>query len=595
MHVIATAGHVDHGKSTLVRALTGMEPDRWAEERRRGMTIDLGFAWTTLPDGQIAAFVDVPGHQKFITNMLAGIGPVPAVLLVVAADEGWCRQTGEHLAALQALGVEHGLLAVTRADLGDADLAIEEARDYLAGTRLAGVEAIAVSPITGEGLDDLRAALMRLARALPAPPEEPTRMWIDRCFSVRGAGTVITGTLSAGRIAVGDEIELAPTGRLIKVRGLQSLHQDVQYAQSVARVGVNLRGIKSDEVNRGQALIAPGSYAPVGTMDVRLTDLAEDLSSELVLHVGSAAVPVYVRRFTDDIARLRLAYPIPVHVGERALLRDPGLQRIVAGVVVLDTMPPPLRRRGAAARRAAPLASIPNRPDPDGEIRRRGSVRRRDLVAAGILSRGSPAPSSATVVGDWYVDTTVWHSWAATLITVADRWAAANPMTPGLPRSAAVQQLDLPDPRLLDALIAGTDDLISSAQGVHRPGVVAIIPAQVSTALSDLRTSLTAEPFAAWEADALAERGLSDRHLSTAAGQGLLLKVTDGIFLLPEAPELAVERISTLPQPFTLSEARQVLGTTRRVAVPLLELLDRRGMTRRIDSARRTVSHADDA
>ncbi|HEX8347309.1 MAG TPA: selenocysteine-specific translation elongation factor [Actinoplanes sp.] len=592
MHVIATAGHVDHGKSTLVRALTGMEPDRWAEERRRGMTIDLGFAWTTLPDGQVAAFVDVPGHQKFITNMLAGIGPVAAVLLVVAADEGWGRQTGEHLAALHALGVEHGVLAVTRADLGDADLAVEEARDYLAGTRLAGIEAVAVSPVTGAGLDDLRAALSRLTGALPPPPEAPARMWIDRCFSVRGSGTVITGTLSSGRIAVGDEVELAPTGRRIRVRGLQSLQEDVAHAHAVARLGVNLRGVKSQEIHRGQALITPGSVAPVSIVDVRLTDAADELATELVLHVGSAAVPVHVRRFTDDTARLRLAHPAPVHAGERALLRDPGIQRIVAGVVLLDTMPPPLRRRGAAARRAAALTAMPDRPDPDGEVRRRGAIRHRDLVAAGILGSDDKTPPSATRVGDWYVDTSLWRRWATELTAAADRWATANPMTPGLPRTAAVQQLDLPDPRLLDALIPATGQLVSGAQGVHRPGVAATLPDQVSNALTDLRESLAAEPFAAWEADALAERGLSDRHLATAAGQGLLLKVADGIFLLPEAAELAADRVGRLPQPFTLSEARQVLNTTRRVAVPLLELLDRRGLTRRIDGSRRTVSHA---
>ena len=590
MHVIATAGHVDHGKSTLVRALTGMEPDRWAEERRRGMTIDLGFAWTSLPDGQVAAFVDVPGHQKFITNMLAGIGPVAAVMLVVAADEGWCRQTGEHLAALHALGVEHGLLAVTRADLGDADLAIEEARDYLAATRLAGIEAVAVSPVTGVGLDDLRTALTRLVGALPPPPEEPARMWIDRCFSVRGAGTVVTGTLSSGRIAVGDEVELAPTGRRFRVRGLQSLQHDVSDARAVARLGVNLRGVKSEDIHRGQALISPGSYAAVSTVDVRLTDAAEELASELVLHVGSAAVPVRVRRFDNDTARLRLAQPVPLHTAERALLRDPGLQRIVAGVVLLDTMPPPLRRRGAAALRAKELIAMTDRPDPDGEVRRRGAVRHADLVAAGILGPADAGPTDAIRAADWYVDTTVWRRWTAGLTDAADRWATDHPMTPGLPRPSAVQQLGLPDPRLLDALIPATGALVSSAQGLHRPGVAATLPESAATVLAELRESLAAEPFVAWEAETLADRGLSDRYLATAVGQGLLFKVADGIYLLPDALSLAVDRVGDLPQPFTLSEARQALGTTRRVAVPLLELLDRRGMTRRVDNTRRMVS-----
>lgn len=212
MHVVATAGHVDHGKSTLVRALTGMEPDRWAEERRRGMTIDLGYAWMRLDDGTRIAFVDVPGHERFITNMLAGIGPVPAVLLVVAADEGWCRQTAEHLAALDALGVRHGVLAVTRSDLGDADLAIGEARDYLADSSLADIEAVAVSPVTGCGLDELRAALLRMTGQLHQPESPATRLWVDRVFSIQGAGTVVTGTLASGRLAVDDELTVSSTG-----------------------------------------------------------------------------------------------------------------------------------------------------------------------------------------------------------------------------------------------------------------------------------------------------------------------------------------------------------------------------------------------
>ena len=187
MYVIATAGHVDHGKSALVRALTGMEPDRWAEEQRRGMTIDLGYAWTLLPSGAEVAFVDVPGHERFMTNMLAGAGPVPAVLLVVSADEGWAAQTTEHVAALDALRVRHGVLAVTRSDLADPAAALAGARERLSGTNLETLEAVAVSSLTGMGLPELRAALDRLVSGLPSPPTDGrVRLWVDRSFSVRG-------------------------------------------------------------------------------------------------------------------------------------------------------------------------------------------------------------------------------------------------------------------------------------------------------------------------------------------------------------------------------------------------------------------------
>ncbi|MGC1209866.1 MAG: GTP-binding protein, partial [Micromonospora sp.] len=247
MWVVATAGHVDHGKSTLVRALTGMEPDRWAEERRRGMTIDLGFAWTTLPSGGTIAFVDVPGHERFVPNMLAGVGPVPAALIVVAADEGWMPQSAEHLAALDALGVSYGLLAVTRADLADPGPALALAREEIAGTSLGEVDAVAVSGATGAGLPDLRAALDRLVARLPDPlADAPVRLWVDRSFTIRGSGTVVTGTLGGGRLRVGDQLELAATGEPVRVRGLHSLGTTRDRVDAVARVAVNLRGVSRD-------------------------------------------------------------------------------------------------------------------------------------------------------------------------------------------------------------------------------------------------------------------------------------------------------------------------------------------------------------
>ena len=244
MQVIATAGHVDHGKSTLVRALTGTEPDRWAEERRRGLTIDLGYAWTTLDSGERVAFVDVPGHQRFIGNMLAGLGPAPAVLFVVAADEGWRRQSQEHLAAVTALGLRHGILAVTRSDRADPGPALAEARAQLAASSLGEVAAVAVSGTTGSGMDELRQLLDDLVSHLPTPDRAArVRLWVDRSFTIRGSGTVVTGTLGAGTIRGGDTLELR--GEPVRVRALQSLGQDHQQVQAVARVAVNLRQVVS--------------------------------------------------------------------------------------------------------------------------------------------------------------------------------------------------------------------------------------------------------------------------------------------------------------------------------------------------------------
>src|SRR5215475_11002609 len=255
MHVVATAGHVDHGKSALVRALTGMEPDRWEEEQRRGMTLDLGFAWTTLPSGEQIAFVDVPGHERFVSNMLAGAGPTPAVMFVVAADGGWMPQSAEHLGAIDALGVRSGILAVTRADLADPGPALREATRKISETSLGregGLESVAVSAVTGQGIPDLIAALGRLAARLPAPePQDSIRLWLDRVFAVKGSGTVVTGTLQAGTVCTGDELLLTPAMRPVPIRSVQSLGAPATRATGVARVALNLRGVSTDDLRRG--------------------------------------------------------------------------------------------------------------------------------------------------------------------------------------------------------------------------------------------------------------------------------------------------------------------------------------------------------
>jgi selenocysteine-specific elongation factor len=403
VQVVATAGHVDHGKSTLVRALTGMEPDRWEAERRRGLTIDLGFAWTRLPGGETVAFVDVPGHQRFVSTMLAGVGPVPAVLFVVAADEGWMPQSREHLDALAALGVRHGLLVITRTDLLEPDLALEEAREQLAGTSLAGIPAVPVSAATGEGLDELRAELSRLVRGLPRPgPGRDVRLWLDRAFTIRGAGTVVTGTLAEGRLRVGDELLLRPGDRAVGVRGLHSMDAPIDEVTGVARVAVNLRGLDREVAGRGAALLTPGRWLAVDTADVRLRPVHPDTAVpvRLTLHVGSAAVPVRLRPLGADTARLTTAEPLPLRIGDRALLRDPGAHRIVAGLTVLDVRPPGLTRRGDAARRAEVLRTMDGVPDPDAELARRGLVRAAELVAMGA---GSPSGADVRRAGDWLV------------------------------------------------------------------------------------------------------------------------------------------------------------------------------------------------
>lgn len=624
MAVVATAGHVDHGKSALVRALTGREPDRWAEERRRGLTIDLGFAWTTLPSGERVAFVDVPGHQRFIGNMLAGLGPAPAVVFVVAADEGWRAQSAEHLAAVDALGIAHGLLVVTRSDLADSGPVLEEARGRLAPTSLGECEAVAVSARTGEGIPALREALDRLVASLPEPDAGArVRLWVDRAFSVRGSGTVLTGTLGEGSIAVGDELEIEPGGQRARVRGLQSLEEPREVVGPVSRVAVNLRGVGTDAVERGSVLLTPGAWLPTTTLDVRLLRAAERLPERAMLHVGTAAHEVRVRPLADDTARLTLPRPLPLQAGDRAILRDPGAQRVVAGVLVLDADPPPLQRRGAAARRGSELATATGDLDLAVEVRRRGAMRVAHALALGIaaadidaIDAGAAVTAGETVdsadsagadqvdagggqsatgggvnrvlrQGDWLVDRGSWDGWAARLREAVTSRTRLEPLDPTLTMEAARSAAGVPDRGLVPALAAAADLVVEGGR-VGLPGVAASL-GEAEEGLRRIEERLTAEPFAAPDRPELEASGLGPREVAAAVRAGRLLRLDDDVLLLPSGPAQAMRLLAGLPQPFTLSEARQALGTTRRVAVPLLEHLDGRGWTRRLDGSHREV------
>jgi selenocysteine-specific elongation factor len=576
MFVVATAGHVDHGKSTLVQRLTGMWPDRLAEEQRRGLTIDLGFAWTEIigraePGGQMdrreLAFVDVPGHERFVANMLAGVGPVPAVMFVVAATEGWMPQSDEHLAALDALGVRHALLVISKADLADPARAVEQARERFAGTSLAD------PPIVlGTDLDQVRAELVALTDRLPAPdPDADIRLWADRSFTVRGAGTVVTGTLAAGTLRVGDELEHA--GRRVTVRGLQSLGHDRTEVGPVARVAVNLRGVDRRQIGRGDTLRTPSAWRDTTEIDVALRPAGE-LHRHLVLHVGSAAVPVTVRPLGTTAARLRLTHPLPLRIGDIGLLRDPGEHRIAAGITVLDVAPPPLRRRGAAKARAEELAT--------GRALPPTCARAKELRAMGFQVAGQQ-------VGDWVVDPQWWDGRRDTALAAVQRWADEHDIAAGMPLETLRQQAGLPAAELVAPLLTGTP--LQVADGVVRPPNSGL-PARVDEAVRTVHERLAADPFRAPEADELAELGLGPRELAAATRAGRLTRIADGVVLGPDALDRAAAILMTLPQPFTVAEAKRTLNTTRRVAVPLLEALDAQGVTRRSEDGTRVISAA---
>ncbi len=545
MQVIATAGHVDHGKSALLRALTGMEPDRWAEERRRGMTIDLGYVWMRLPSGERLAFVDVPGHARFVPNMLAGVGQVPAVLFVVAADGGWMPQSAEHLAAIDALD--------------------------------------------------------RVAASMPNPDlAAPVRIWVDRAFTITGAGTVLTGTLPAGAVSRGDELLLTPSLRPVKVRGLQSLGDNAARVAGVARIALNVRGVEAHQAGRGTALLRPGEWTMTSVIDVRLLGRADDgladdglaearLPRMLTLHFGSARAQTRVRMLGADLARLTLAEPLPLHTGERLLLRDPGAAADspgITGAVVLDVVPPPVSRRGAAAAAVAELRSWPDQPSAADLLRRHKLIRSADARAMGL------ARLPAEVVPGWLADADRVTELKSALAGLVAAHATAHPLAAGMPVDAARAALGLPDREIIRALIVPSlklaAGLITTAQP-DEPSRAGTLPASLAGQVASVLADLAARPFSAPEAARLRELGLDNRALATAARHGALLRIADQLVLAPGADAAAGRVLAGLPQPFTAAQARAALGTTRRTLIPLLEHMDRQQITRRLPDDRRVV------
>jgi selenocysteine-specific elongation factor SelB len=494
--VVATAGHVDHGKSALVMALTGTDPDRLAEERRRGMTIELGHVWADV-DGRRVAIVDVPGHDRLVGTTLAGLGPVAGVLLVVAADEGWRAQTEEHVAAVRALGLTDLALVVTRADLADPGPATADALARLAAHGIRPVATAAVSARTGAGLAGVRAALAALADRAPAgDPHAPVRLWVDRSFTVTGAGTVVTGTLPTGSVARGGALVL--DGAPARVRGLQVHGEPVETATGPTRVAVNLRAVAADAIPRGSALLSPQWPAPTRTVDVVLHRLADRMPAHATLHVGTTSTSVRVRPLGIGHARLTLpdgSPPLALVAGDRVVLRDPAAHEVLAGATVLDTAPPALTRRGDAVRRAAALAagaaSAPATATPTAQGAAGGLVADRERTASGPLG-----------------------------LLVA--WLDEHPLEPA--------------------------------------------PAEL------------VEP-------------LTRAELADAERAGRVVRV-GGLTLPGGSIDVAAERLAGLPARFTAGDAARALGTSRRVAIPVLERLDALLVTRRHADGTRTVRRA---
>jgi selenocysteine-specific elongation factor len=581
MPIIGTAGHVDHGKSTLVQALTGRDPDRWAEEKERGLTIDLGFAWTRLGD-EVVGFVDVPGHERFIKNMLAGVGGLDVALFVVAADEGWMPQSEEHLAVLDLLEVGHGVIALTRIDLADADL-IElstiDIAEHVAGTVAESWPVIEVSATTGTGMDELVASLTE-ALASAGPPRNlgRPRMWIDRAFGISGAGVVVTGTLVDGSLSIGDRLQCFPGGP-VRLRGMQSHETDRDTVEPGTRTAANLVGIDRSDLDRGTLLAPPDSIGMTDRFLVllrfppRFDDEISDRGAYHV-HVGTATVPVRIRILTDTAtpaAMVTTTSPIPLTMGDRFIMRDTGRQLVVAGGTVLD--PSPIHRPSAgdvASLSSAVFGSPSDRAD--------ALVTVHESIDVDALRRssGGGEPSSGAAIGSTYFSPAAFDQRGRELMASVDEYHNEYPLRPGLPKSEASSRLG-GNAVLVTMLADALPDLMEEGPFVRRQTFVPeLTTAEVEE--WDATRLLLAGDLAVPRASNL---GISDEVLHALLRRGDLVRIGDELVLLPDQVDTITSGLSALPDGFTVAAFRDEFGLSRRHAVPLLEWLDGQGWTRR--------------
>ena len=637
MRVIGTAGHVDHGKSSLVLALTGIDPDRLPEEKAREMTIDLGFAWLTLPGGESVGIVDVPGHIDFIKNMLAGVGSIDAALFVVAADEGVMPQTREHLAILDLMQVPAGVVALTKIDLIREpewlELVTEEVSDLLASTPLAGAPMVPVSARTGEGLPQLLQALEGVLQ--DAPPRRDLRrprLPIDRVFTVAGFGTVVTGTLSDGSLEIGQEVEIVPGGLRARIRGLQTHKHKIERAVPGSRVAINLSGVRTEQLQRGQVVTLPGLLRTTQLVDLRLRVLADASgplkhNQEVDFFSGAAEVVARTRLLDAEVippggegwVQLRLRQPAAVAAGDRFILRQPSPSRTLGGGQVVNPHPG-RRHRRFRSETIAGLETLARGQPPDILLQRlqeREPAGAREVVSASgleedialgaleeLLATGQASflglgeaavPAAQAVAGNRYlVSAAGWRQLTEQLQAVLADYHRQYPLRLGMPREELKSRLQPRRPwpgRLFNELVgrATAEGVVAEVEGAVRTAdhVVRFTPQQqkqVDAVLGRFRAQPYTPPSVA-EATA----SVGPDVLQALIEANTLTRISEDVLFLTETYEQIVARIMThlrAEGSITVAQVRDLFGTSRKYALPLMEHLDERRLTRRVGDAR---------
>jgi selenocysteine-specific elongation factor len=604
--VVGTAGHIDHGKSTLITALTGIDPDRLAEEKRRGMTIDLGFAHMTLPSGREIGIVDVPGHARFMRNMLAGAHGLDAVLLVIAADEGVMPQTREHLDIIDLLDVRRGLVVLTKIDLVDGDwlgLVQEEIRAAVKGRSIEDAPVIPVSAVSGQGLPQLVAALDAvLESAADRADFGRPRLPIDRVFTMSGFGTVVTGTLADGSIKVGEEMEVVPKGTIVRIRGLQRHNQKVEYIGPGSRVAANLIGVEKSDLERGDVLAAPHALQPANRIDASLRVLSSAPQpvrhgAQMVMHTGTVEVGCRVIVLEgDEIApggrgwvQMYLARAIAAAPGDHFVLRVPSPAMTVAGGAFVDVAPRKHPRHDSAVRES--LARRASGDVLQEELRKypRG-------VAVSALLKATVAPKAdidrleARRLGDWIFSEDAWRSIVTRAAMELETYHGAFPFRPGMAREELRSKLGVPAASFA-AVVRG---LVEDGQVTERNGSLAAPAHSVAIEMDGpamkLVRLLEAQSFAPPSlAEAMQQTGADEEMVRALAQRGDIVRVSDDVAFSKDAYYAAVaivKEIVASSGSVTVAQLRDRMSASRRPVLALLEHLDSERVTRRVGDAR---------
>jgi len=627
-YIVATAGHVDHGKSALIKALTGTDPDRLPEEKARGITIDLGFAHLELPSPDSSSrihigIVDVPGHEDFVKNMVAGVGAIDLALLIVAADDGWMPQTEEHLQILSYFGVRRAVVSLTKADLAAAEpAAVADVRQHLAGSVFADAPIVPTSVVTGHGLETLKSTLARELSATPPPRDiGKPRLAVDRVFTLTGAGTVVTGTLVGGRLQRGQPVVIQPGGRVARIRRMQSHGRDVEVSGPGTRTALNLADVDPIAgVHRGDVITLPEMGHASHCLDVMLEVSARASKPvkdgvRVRVHYGSGNVPAHVAFGTGKelavgrrvLGQLRLEAPVYLFAGDRLTVRDWSEQQTLAGAIVLD--PDAARREFRTADRQHWLARVEEALETPASLlaalvardivvhSSRAFVKtrfsqdeigaaRQQLVREGTVAVSTVAPGSKVEAGDMLVDARTWSAAVQRAAQLIDDEHRAHPERSGVPladlRSAIAKEFPLDE--VFDALVAHLSEqgFARSGPAMQRASHRATLPDPLRAAGEALRRALAAQPFEPPSRKELTPDAAAQRALKFLIENGEVVEISAELVLSAAAASQATANVKAFLAkhgPSTVSELRQSLGSSRRVVVPFLEYLDRTFVT----------------